>query len=184
MDDSLHKISTGPRRTGTDDTGSTTAFRYNLDEEDSSPILAYIYGGDISTTSQKDLCELLDSKCFALPSTCDRILTSDCAIDDTKRCRVTRKPIPRFASNLEVKRHDLYLPYERDEYSKLPNYDSSLASIRLPPNVYWGRLLMGSYGDLFIVSPETSPDNSEAGSQNSPSSASSQDTAAGAQNEQ
>lgn len=83
-----------------------------------------------------------------------------------------------------MKRHDLYLPYERDEYSKYPNYDSSLASIRLPPNVYWGRLLMGSYEDLFIVSPETTPDNSESGSQRSPMSASVQDTTAGAQREQ
>lgn len=67
MDDSLHKITTdNPRRTGTGTTsgsdGSSTAIRYDLDEEDASPILAYIYGGDISTTSQKDLCELLDSE--------------------------------------------------------------------------------------------------------------------------
>ncbi|GAB7356967.1 hypothetical protein MBLNU459_g7807t1 [Dothideomycetes sp. NU459] len=167
MDDSLHKITTNTRRTWDSDasSGSSTAIRYNLDEEDTSPILAYIYGGDISTTSQKDLCDLLDN--------------------DTKKCRVTQKPIPRFASNIEVKRHDLYLPYEREEYSKYPNYDSSLASIRLPPNVYWGRLIMGSYENLFIVSPETSPDNSEAGSQHSPSFASSsQDAEAGAQRQQ
>lgn len=41
---------------------SSTAVRYSLDEEDTSPILTYVYGGDISTTSQKDLCGILDSK--------------------------------------------------------------------------------------------------------------------------
>lgn len=148
MADTLTKINTETRQTWQSDSShaSSTAIRYDLDEEDTSPILAYIYGGDISTTSQKDLCELLDQ--------------------DTKRCRVTKKEIPRFASNLEVKRHDLYTASEQKEYRKYPNYDSSLASIRLPSNVYWGRLF-GGYENLFIVSPETSPENSEAGSQDS-----------------
>lgn len=87
--------------------------------------------------------------------------------EPNRRQRVTTMDIPRFTSNLEVKRHDLYLPSEQDEYRKYPNYDSSLASIRLPSNVYWGRMLFGQFDKLFIVSPETTPDNSEAGSMDS-----------------
>lgn len=114
------------------------------------------------------------------------ILTSALDDSDHRRQRVTKKEIPRFASNLEVKRHDLYLPTEQDAYRKYPNYDSSLASIRLPSNVYWGRILFGQYDNLFIISPETSPGNSEAGSgrSNSPESsfslADSQDVVGGA----
>lgn len=149
MTEPLAKINTTRRSSGTwrsdTSTTSSTASRYNLDEEDTSPILTYVYGGDISTTSQKDLCDLLDH-------------------DMNHRQRVTKKEIPRFATNLEVKRHDLWLGTEQDEYRNLPNYDSSLASIRLPSNVYWGRLLFGQYDNLYIVSPETTPDNSEAGS--------------------
>lgn len=45
-------------------------------------------------------------------------------------------------------------------YSELPNYDSSLASVKVPSIAYWSRLLLGSYQDLFIVSPETTPTSS------------------------
>ncbi|KAL1311551.1 hypothetical protein AAFC00_001670 [Neodothiora populina] len=154
MTDALHSIDTdtdAQRSTGTwksdASTTSSTAMRYDLDEEDTTPILKYTYGGDISTTSQKDLCQELDND-----------------TTHAQHSRVTKKQIPRFASSLEVKRHDLYLPSERLEYSKYPNYDSSLAEIRLPSSVYWNRLLFGRYDSLYIVSPETSPENSEAGS--------------------
>lgn len=64
MIEPLARINTTRRSSGTwrsdTSTTSSTASRYNLDEEDTSPILTYVYGGDISTTSQKDLCDLLD----------------------------------------------------------------------------------------------------------------------------
>lgn len=45
-------------------------------------------------------------------------------------------------------------------YSELPNYESSLASVKVPSLAYWSRLLLGNYQDLFIVSPETTPTSS------------------------
>ena len=75
--------------------------------------------------------------------------------------RVTKKTIPRYTSYVDVKRHDLYLPEEKEMYAKYPNYDSNLASVKVPSLAYWSRLLFGSYSDLYIVSPETSPVSSQ-----------------------
>jgi hypothetical protein len=47
-------------------------------------------------------------------------------------------------------------------YSDLPNYDSSLASVKIPSLAYWSRMILGNYQDLFIVSPETTPTSSVA----------------------
>jgi hypothetical protein len=76
--------------------------------------------------------------------------------------RVTKKPIPRATSYLDVKRHDLYLPDEKQQYAKLPNFNSNLASIKVPSLAYWFRLFLGGYSDLYIVSPESSPNSSVA----------------------
>ncbi|KAI5363590.1 hypothetical protein Slin14017_G055540 [Septoria linicola] len=142
------QIDTGATRntTGlTDSTHSSTsssASRYALDEEDTSPILLYKYRGDLQTSSQKDLCAWLDKD---------------------ENFRVTKKQIPRYSSYVEVKRHDLFLPDEQREYRNTPNYDSNLASIKIPTLAYWSRLILGGYDNLYIVSPETSPTSSVAG---------------------
>ena len=68
-----------------------------------------------------------------------------------EKLRVTKKPIPRYTSYVDVKRHDLYLPEEKELYADFPNYDSNLASIKVPSLAYWSRLLLGSYQELFIV---------------------------------
>ncbi|RMY27887.1 hypothetical protein D0865_15903 [Hortaea werneckii] len=115
---------------------SSSAERYRLDEFDSKPILLYKYRGKLQTSSQKDLCAWLDK-------------------DEKLRC--TKKPLPRGTSYIDIKRHDLYLPSEKDLYSGYPNYDSSLAAIKVPSLPYWSRMFWGNYDELYIVSPESSP---------------------------
>ncbi|GAB1735298.1 hypothetical protein NU219Hw_g2938t1 [Hortaea werneckii] len=124
---------------------SSSAERYRLDEFDTKPILLYKYRGGLQTSSQKDLCAWLDK-------------------DEKLRC--TKKPLPRGTSYLDIKRHDLYLPAEKPLYSGFPNYDSSLAAIKVPSLPYWSRIFWGNYDELFIVSPESgSPASSVAGSE-------------------
>ncbi|KAF2173587.1 hypothetical protein M409DRAFT_61934 [Zasmidium cellare ATCC 36951] len=120
---------------------TSSAERYRLDEFDTNPILLYKYRGGLQTSSQKDLCAWLDKD---------------------ENFRVTKKSIPRLCSYIDVKRHDLYLPEEKEQYSSLPNFDSSLASVKIPSQAYWSRLFLGGYDNLFIVSPETSPNSSVA----------------------
>ncbi|TKA67378.1 hypothetical protein B0A55_08750 [Friedmanniomyces simplex] len=120
---------------------SSSAERYRLDEFDSRPVLCYKYRGKLETSSQRDLCARLDK-------------------DDNLRC--TRKLIPRGTSFIDVKRHDLYLPEEKQQYGDFPNYDSSLASIKVPLLAYLSRMVFGNYDELYIVSPETSPSSSVA----------------------
>ena len=72
--------------------------------------------------------------------------------------------IPRGTSHVEIKRHDLYLPDEKELYSEYPNYDSSLASIKVPTLAYWSRMFLGNYDELYIVSPESSPSSSRRAS--------------------
>ncbi|KAI7468001.1 hypothetical protein KC351_g13807 [Hortaea werneckii] len=125
---------------------SSSAERYRLDEFDTKPILLYNYRGQLQTSSQKDLCAWLDK-------------------DEKLRC--TKKPLPRGTSYLDIKRHDLYLPDEKDIYSGYPNYDSSLAAIKVPSLAYWSRIFLGNYDALYIVSPESSPAASVADSSES-----------------
>ncbi|KAF2720028.1 hypothetical protein K431DRAFT_286182 [Polychaeton citri CBS 116435] len=124
---------------------SSSAIRYGLDEEDKRPVLTYQYRGPLKTSSQKDLCAWLDKD---------------------EKLRVTRKHIPRYTSYLDVKRHDLYLADEKEAYRQTPNYNSSLASVKMPMLAYWSRILFGSYDDLYIVSPESSPNSSVIGDDN------------------
>ncbi|TKX21567.1 hypothetical protein C1H76_6063 [Elsinoe australis] len=132
-------------QTNSSNSSSSSATRYALDVEDHSPILVYRWndGLSIEKTTQHELCQDLDRN---------------------RNLRVTKKLIPKRTSYVEVKRHDLFMPYEQEKFRQFPNYDSSLASIRLPSNIYWSRNLFGSYDKLFIVSPEMSPANSPSGS--------------------
>lgn len=120
---------------------SVSAERYCLDEFDDNPILLYKYRSGLQTSSQRDLCSWLDKD---------------------EKLRVTKKPIPRLTSYVDVKRHDLYLPEEKEQFASFPNYDSNLASVKVPSMAYWSRALLGNYHDLYIVSPESSPSSSIA----------------------
>lgn len=131
-------------------------------EDDNSPILLYKYRGGLQTSSQKDLCAWLDKgKRRIHIHMSAKIMTLTGSSTDEK-LRVTKKQIPRLSSYVDVKRHDLYLPEEKDLYAELPNYDSSLASIKIPSHAYWSRLFLGNYDNLYIVSPESSPASSVA----------------------
>lgn len=167
-------------RTATHDsshTSSSTSSRYNLREDNESPILVYEWRGGLSTSSESALCHQIDtgmSYCVRAPHTSANNFTEE----KYSRCRVTKKPIPRFQAIVEVKRHDLYLDHEKELYHDIPNYDNSLASIKIPSSLYWSRAFTGSYEELYILSPETSPDSRRV----SPSSSfSSQDAESGAE---
>lgn len=54
------------------------------------------------------------------------------------------------------------MPDEKASYEKFPNYDSSLASVKIPSIPYWSRMFLGRYPELYIVSPESSPSSSIA----------------------
>jgi len=143
---------------------SSASEKYRLDEHDESPILLYKYRGGLQTSSQKDLCTWLDKgKRHTPTSTTSKHIANTCLVDDNfEKHRVTRKPIPRYTSYVDVKRHDLYMPEEKASYEKFPNYDSSLASVKIPSIPYWSRMFLGRYPELYIVSAESSPSSSVA----------------------
>lgn len=145
----LAKITTNTQRTWQSDSSrsstSSSASRYNLDDEDRSPVLVYELGQGIYTKSQQELCALIDED------------------PEYRTKRVTKKTIPRFTGSIEVKQHDLYTPEERNEFKTYPNYNSFLAHVGLPRNIMLGRMLFSSYEDLYIISHETSPDSSLSG---------------------
>lgn len=156
--------SEGKTATGLSDsshTSSSSAEKYRLDEFDSRPILLYKYRGRLQTSSQKDLCKWLDKGRPQTPSTSPGNAADILTFTDEK-LRVTKKPIPRYCSYVDVKRHDLYMPEEKNRYSEFPNFDSSLASIKVPSLAYWSRMFFGGYDELYIVSPESSPSSSVA----------------------
>jgi len=153
---------------------SSASEKYRLDELDESPILLYKYRGGLQTSSQKDLCAWLDkgkpdppASTYHLHSVraCANTTVTDLTLPDEnfEKHRVTRKPIPRYTSYVDVKRHDLYMPEEKAIYEKFPNYDSSLASVKIPAIPYWSRMFLGRYPDLYIVSTESSPSSSVTG---------------------
>lgn len=85
--------------------------------------------------------------------------------------RVTKKPIPRGNSRLEILGEDLMLSEEREKYSDKPTLKVSVANVGLPRMAKWKHMIMGSYEDLYIVSrsptqtPESSKNNSPESSQ-------------------
>lgn len=143
---------------------SSASEKYRLDEHDETPILLYKYRGGLQTSSQKDLCSWLDKGKNTSIASNMYLTDTDTALPDEnfEKHRVTRKPIPRYTSYVDVKRHDLYMPEEKAEYEKFPNYDSSLASVKIPSIPYWSRMFLGRYPELYIVSAESSPSSSVA----------------------
>jgi len=85
-------------------------------------------------------------------------------LDPNLRC--SKLAIPRGKSRVQIHQEDLYPASckERDEYVELPNAKNNLASVILPRLAYYGRLLMGRYKNLYIVSP-SSPNSSPESSQ-------------------
>jgi len=98
--------------------------------------------------------------------------------------RVTKKPIPRGNSRLDILGEDLMLPEEREKYSTKPTLKVSVANVGLPKLAKWKHMILGSYEDLYIVSrsptqtPESSKNNSPESSQHvSPATTFPSDTA-------
>jgi hypothetical protein len=85
--------------------------------------------------------------------------------------RVTKKPIPRGNSRLEILGEDLMLPDEREKYSDKPTLKVSVANVGLPRAAKWKHMILGTYEDLYIVSrsptqtPESSKNSSPESSQ-------------------
>jgi len=138
-------------------TSSKASSLFGLDEEDKSSILVYRYRSgckSLEVTTQQDLCKTLDQDDENLPF-----------------MRVTKKPIPRGNSRLEVRTEDLLPPGDVEKFAMKPTLKTSLANIGLPSSAYWKRLLFNSYPDLYIVSrsitpsPESSKNNSPESSQ-------------------
>jgi len=188
MAETLTKIKTASQQTWQSESSShsstSSASRYNLDDEDGKSILVYRRSGDVCTSSQKDLCWQLDHG--ACPNTAPTSNSELTLVDmQFTKLRVTKKTIPRFAATVEVKQHDLYMPDEQEQFRAYPTYDSSLAEIILPSKVYWSRMLLGSYDQLYILSEERNPAYSSEGSLESrkisPSSTFSHDAGTGAE---
>lgn len=143
----------------THSSSSSSAERFHLDEFDDSPVLVYRYrGGGLHTSSQKELCALLDKGEFSATDNTSQTISLTIATEE--RLRVTKKPISRGDSYIDVAQNDLYLPEEHAQYRTFPSYYQSLASIRVPTKVYLSRMLLGSYDKLYIVSPQSSPESS------------------------
>jgi hypothetical protein len=77
--------------------------------------------------------------------------------------RVTKKPIPRGNSRLDILGEDLMSPEERQKYSDKPTLKVSIANVGLPRLAKWKHMFLGSYDALYIVSrsPTQSPDSSK-----------------------
>ncbi|QIW99782.1 hypothetical protein AMS68_005300 [Peltaster fructicola] len=123
----------------TQSTRSSASSRYGLNEADASPILVYQYRGDVDVIPQKELADMVNR-------------------DLSKR--VTRKHIPRGTSSLDLYGYDLCLPEEKDSFKHRAAYWVNLASVPIPRSIYWQHLITGSYDQLYIVSPQSSPENS------------------------
>ncbi|KAF2012217.1 hypothetical protein BU24DRAFT_352838 [Aaosphaeria arxii CBS 175.79] len=118
---------------------------FGLDEDDTSKILVYKYRSGskaLEVSSQHDLCKALDHD------------------PNLEYMRVTKKPIPRGNSRLEVFGEDLMMPEDQKKYAEKPTLKSSLANVGLPSTAYWKRLLFNSFPELYIVSKSISPSNS------------------------
>ncbi|KAF2711329.1 hypothetical protein K504DRAFT_475211 [Pleomassaria siparia CBS 279.74] len=125
---------------------SSSASLFSLDEDDRSSILVYRYRSGskaLEVSSQHQLCQELDEEPEILPY-----------------LRVTKKPIPRGNSRLEVHAEDLMNPQDLQKFGEKPTLKASLANVGLPSTAYWKRLLFNSFPELYIVSKAISPSNS------------------------
>jgi len=131
--------------TGSNDSSLASSERASLNDADHTPIVVYHHRHGIYLSSQHDLLQKLNK---------DRSL------------RVAKKPIPWGNSSMEVQQGDLFPERERRSYERWPNMRASLAAVSLPPPVRWKRMLLGRFRELYIVSPDASPQSSPEASQN------------------
>lgn len=160
---------------------------FDLDENGSKPILVYRYRSGakgLETKTEHDLCAELDQGRLSCWSLLPPQLTPVLPDPNLPFMRVTKKPIPRGYSRLDILGEDLMLPEEREKYSTKPTLKVSVANVGLPRLAKWKHMLMGSYEDLYIVSrspsqtPDSSKNNSPESSQHvSPASTFPSDTA-------
>ncbi|KAH7356321.1 hypothetical protein BKA66DRAFT_473641 [Pyrenochaeta sp. MPI-SDFR-AT-0127] len=129
---------------------------FDLDENGSKSILVYKYRSGakgLEVRTESALCAELD-KDPSLPF-----------------IRVTKKPIPRGNSRLDILGEDLMMPEEREKYAEKPTLKASVANVGLPTLAKWKHMILGSYDDLYIVSrsvtptPESSKNSSPESSQ-------------------
>ncbi|CAN9084814.1 unnamed protein product [Alternaria alternata] len=133
---------------------SKSSVLFDLDACGHKSILVYKYrsgakGLEIKT--EADLCSELDQD-PSLPF-----------------IRVTKKPIPRGNSRLDILNEDLLAPLEREKYAEKPTLKASVANVGLPTLAKWKHMILGSYEDLYIVSRSHTP-SPEASKTNSPES--------------
>ncbi|KAF2029914.1 hypothetical protein EK21DRAFT_66713 [Setomelanomma holmii] len=129
---------------------------FDLDEHGSKSILVYKYRSGargLEVKTEHDLCAELDQD------------------PNLPFMRVTRKPIPRGNSRLDILGEDLMMPEEREKYAEKPTLKVSIANVGLPKLAKWKHMILGTYEDLYIVSrsptqtPESSKNNSPESSQ-------------------
>ena len=156
---------------GSESSKASTLF--DLDENSSKPILVYKFRSGakgLEVKTERDLCSELDNgKCTRLRLV--KLARSDSNNPDPSLpfLRVTRKPIPRGNSRLDILNEDLLAPSEREKYAEKPTLKASVANVGLPTLARWKRMILGSYDDLYIVSRSHTP-SPEASKNNSPES--------------
>ena len=149
---------------------------FDLDEHGSKAILVYKYRSGakcLEVKTESTLCAELDKG--ELPPTSYDPFSSVNTSRSPDPClpfiRVTRKPIPRGNSRLDILGEDLMMPEERKMYAEKPTLKASVANVGLPTLAKWKHMILGSYDDLYIVSrsvtptPESSKNNSPESSQ-------------------
>jgi hypothetical protein len=134
----------------------------SLNESDHSPIVVYHHKHGIYVSSQHDLCQKLDKGAFLLPP----LYLANVPLFTDRSLRVSKKPIPWGNSTMEVQQGDLFPERDRPSCEAWPNMRASLSAVRLPRAVAWKRLLLGRFRDMYIVSPDASPQSSPEASQN------------------
>ncbi|KAJ9666243.1 hypothetical protein H2201_003677 [Coniosporium apollinis] len=69
---------------------------------------------------------------------------------------VIPKDLPRGSLSIHIAFEDTLTKEERAEHPGLPNMKSSLAGGTLPPKVFFKRLLLNQFKNLYILTPRSS----------------------------
>lgn len=137
---------------------SLSSQRFDLDPSNSKPILVYKVREGCHICSQKELCDKLDQGTWFDG---EQSASKSNSKSDPYAFKCSRVPIPKGASRVHVQTKDLWNSQERAKWSDLPNASSSVASVGLPRQVYWRRMMMGHFQTLYVVSPDHSPASSQ-----------------------
>jgi hypothetical protein len=141
----------------------SSSSRMSLNEADHSPIIVYHHKKGLYLSSQHELFQKLDKGASPTPSSPPSVANMARSADRT--LRVSKKPIPWGNSTMEVHQGDLFPERDRPSCESWPNMRASLSSVRLPRSVSWKRLLLGRFREMYIVSPDASPQSSPEASQ-------------------